>query len=119
MAMTLVEAVAAPANSTNIDSSEPKLVRVDPDMVALFAEVDAILCAALAPARFLPALPVTGCALVEPRWAGRSCGAPVRARRAPVRHVRAVQRSPPGRAHARDDASNDSKERQVMASLQK
>lgn len=93
--MTHINTVAAPANSDTIGSAELEILYLDPDIAALFAEVDAILCEALNPARCPPAPPAIGCALPRPRSAGRSWGAPVRPRSAPVRPVRAVQRSPP------------------------
>jgi hypothetical protein len=92
--MTPINTVA-PATNDTIGSPETEILYLDPDTAALIAEVDAILCAALTPARRPPAPPATGCALVEPRSAGRSSGALVRPRRGPVQPVRAVQRGPP------------------------
>jgi hypothetical protein len=86
---------AALATSDTIDSPESEILYLDPDVEALIAEVDAILCAALTPARQSPAPPATGCAVIEPRLAGRSCGALARPRSGPVQAVRAVQRGPP------------------------
>lgn len=88
---------AAPATSDTIDSPESEILYLDPDVAPLIAEVDAILCAALTPARQPPAPPATGCAVIEPRLAGRSRGALFRPRSGPVRPVRAVQRGPPNR----------------------
>ena len=88
---------AAPPTSDTIDSPESEILYLDPDVTALIAEVDAILCAALTPTRQPPAPPATGCAVIEPRLAGRSSGALVRPRSGPVQPVRAVQRGPPNR----------------------
>jgi hypothetical protein len=104
--MTHLETAAAPAASDTTGSPETEILYLDPDIAALIAEVDAILCAALAPARRLPAPPVTGCALVEPRSAGWSCGALVRPRRGPVQPVWAVQRGPPTREQPATKANN-------------
>jgi hypothetical protein len=94
--MTHINTVAAPASSDVIGSVvEPEILSLDPDVAALFAEVDAILCAALGPARYPPAPPATGCALPRPRSAGRSWSVLVRPQAGPVHPVRAVQRSPP------------------------
>ncbi len=86
---------AAPATGDTIGSLETEILYLDPDIAALIADVDAILCAALTPARQQPAPPATGWAVLEPRSAGRSSGALVRPRSGPVQPVRAVQRSPP------------------------
>jgi hypothetical protein len=93
--MTHLDTVAASATSDTAASPEPEILYLDPDTAALFAEVDAILCAAPAFARQPPAPPVTGCALVRPRSAGRPCGYRMRPRRAPTQPVRAVERGPP------------------------
>jgi hypothetical protein len=93
--ITHINTVATPANSDTIGSAELEILCLDPDIAALFAEVDAILCEALNPACRPPAPPATGCALARPRSAGRSWGALVRPRSAPVHPARAVQRSPP------------------------
>jgi hypothetical protein len=92
--MTHINIVAAPMNDALDDTAE-SVRYLDPDIAALFAEVDAILCAALQPARRPSAPPATGCALMNPRLAGRSWGVLVRPRPGPVHPVRAVQRSPP------------------------
>jgi hypothetical protein len=94
---TQLGTAAAPTTSDTIGTVEPEILHLDPDTAALIAEVDAILCAALTPARRPPAPPATGCALVGPRSCGRSCGALVRPRRGPVHPVWAVQRGPPTR----------------------
>jgi hypothetical protein len=107
---------AAPANSDTIDGPESGILCLDPDVAALIAEVDAILCAALTPARQPPAPPATGCAVIEPRSAGRSCDGLVRPRSGPVQAVRAVQRGPPNSRTAREQKSSSRRERQVMAS---
>ncbi len=94
--MTHITTVVAPAiNDTS--SLEPEILFLDSDVVALIAEIDAILCAAPTPARVLPAPSVSGCALAGPRSTGRSCDTPGRARRGPVSAVFAVQRSPPNK----------------------
>lgn len=98
--MMQCSAVAAPAS---IGTTEPAqlampLVVDDPSVVMeLIAEVDAILCEAVAPRRRRPAPPAVGCALCEPRRAGRSWGEVLPGRRQDqVHRVDAVQRSPPG-----------------------
>jgi hypothetical protein len=106
--MMHINTMAAPVNSDPIGSAEPEILYLDPDIAALFAEVDAILCAALSPARCPPAPPATGCALTRPRSAGRSCGVTVRPRSGPVHPVRAVQRSPPA---PNQPATNDQRPR--------
>lgn len=84
-----------------IESPELEILDLAPDVVALIDEIDAILCAALAPVRRPPAPPVTGCALLS---SGRLAGPVVRwsalGRRPvqPVSAVRAVQRGPPNRS---------------------
>lgn len=86
----------APATGDSVGVLEPEILYLDPDTAALIAEVDAILCAALAPARRSPAPPDAARALVRRQSAGGPCGAAqVRSRRGPVQSVRAVQRSPP------------------------
>jgi hypothetical protein len=72
-------------------------------VIDLFAEVDAILCAALRPRRHPPA---TGRAVPRPRLGGRASGGCAHPRRAPIHQRRATQRSPPNRMS----------ERQVMTS---
>lgn len=104
--MTHINTVAAPTTNDTVGNPETEILYLDPDIATLFAEVDAILCAALAPARWPPAPPATGCALVGPRSAGRSCGALVRPRRGPVQPVRAVQRGPPTREQPATKVNN-------------
>ena len=103
---TQLGTVAAPTTSDTIGTVKPEILHLDPDTAALIAEVDAILSAALTPARRPPAPPATGCALVGPRSAGRSCGALVRPRRGPVHHVWAVQRGPPARQQPATKVNN-------------
>lgn len=93
--MTHLDTVAALATSDTAGRLEPEILYLDPDIAALFAEVDALLCAALAFTCRPSAPAVAGCALVRPRSAGRSCGAAVRPRGAPLQPVRAMQRGPP------------------------
>jgi hypothetical protein len=112
--MTNTTRMAAPATIDPLGDLdlELQLLESDPDVVALFAEVDAILCAALAPRRCPPAPPATGSAHPgRPRSAGRSRGALLRPRRAPVHHVRALPRSPPPPAHLTRDPDRRSRER--------
>lgn len=96
-ARTPWERTAAPANSDSpADRIRDELWTI-PDEIALFAEVDAILCEAeqLSSSRRTPAPPVTGCALSRPRSAGRSWMQDDNRWHAPLHPVRAVQRSPP------------------------
>jgi len=93
--MTHLGAVAAPTTSDTIGSPETEILYLDPDTAALMAEVDAILCAALAPSRRPPMPPATERALVEGRSAALVGDALVRPRHGPARPVRAVQRGPP------------------------
>lgn len=89
-------AVAAPTNPH--DPPVPAEDRaLEPTVIALFADVDAILCAAaarLVRRRRPPAPPVTGCARPEPWSAGRSWQGSAAWWRVPAHPVRAVQRSP-------------------------
>jgi hypothetical protein len=48
--MTHLGTVAAATTSDTTGWAEPEMLYLDPDTAALFAEVDAILCAALTPA---------------------------------------------------------------------
>src|ERR1700690_4540441 len=93
--MTHLGTVVARTTSETIGRAERGIRCSGPDIAALVAEVDAILCAALLRARRPPAPPATRCAVVRPRPAGRTCGALVGPRRGPVQPVRAVQRGPP------------------------
>ena len=116
--MTHISTVAAPADNATIATIEPEILYLDPDIAALFAEVDAILCAALDPARCPPAPPATGRAVIRPRSAGRSWVVLVRPRPGPIHPIRAVQRSPPPTKHPAIMRSKTPSERQVMASQQ-
>ncbi len=92
-----------PVDANGVDmngyASGEVLCLLDRDVTELFADVDAILCAALQPRRRPPAPPATGCALDGPRSAGRSLDGSARARREWTRRhagpVRATQRGPP------------------------
>lgn len=97
--MTPCSVMTTPASPDTIEPAEPasSLVVDDPSVVlALFTDVDDILCAAVAAHCRRPAPPVTGCALREPRCAGRS-SAHRSPRRwdAPVHRLAPMQRSPP------------------------
>ncbi len=78
--MTQLSTAALPAASDTIGGLEFEILDLDPDVAALIAEVDAILCAALTPARRPPTPPVTGCTFVRPvgwsvlRWGGSPSG---------------------------------------------
>lgn len=91
--------IAAPAAPDTIAPEElaQSLGMDDPAMViSLIAEVDAIFCAAEAPRCQRPTPPAIGCALLEPRCAGRSLESTGRRpRRGPARRMTPVQRSPP------------------------
>ena len=70
--MTHISTAPAPADNDTFGGSDLNVLYLDPDIVALFAEIDAILCAALDPALCPPAPPVTGCPRRGPgRLAGR------------------------------------------------
>ena len=115
--MTHISTVATPANET-IDVAEPTVLYLDPDIAALFAEVDAILRRALDPALRPPAAPATGCPPQKLRsTSGPAWGELVRSRATPFRSVWAVQRSPPDRT-TRDHDQHNHCGRQVMASQQ-
>jgi hypothetical protein len=93
--MTQCAMMGPPAAPSSTELAE-SLSLDDPSVVALMAEVDAILCAAEAPDRQRPTPPVIGCALREPRCAGRSCQKQATPpRNQPVRRVDPLQRSPP------------------------
>jgi hypothetical protein len=77
------------------DMSELALRLLDQDVIDLFADVDAILCAALRPRRRHPGPPATGCAFSRPRWPGRAPGGCAHPRRARIHQRRATQRGPP------------------------
>src|SRR5438309_11629697 len=91
------ERTAAPADSDSPAHPTRDELSTVPEEIALFAEVDAILCEAeqLSSIRRRPAPPVTGCALRGPRSAGRSWMQEDNRWHAPLHPVRAVQRSPP------------------------
>jgi hypothetical protein len=95
--MTHITTAATLANNDTFGGSDLNVLYLDPDIAALFAEVDAILCAALDPALCPPAPPVTGCPPMRSRSTGRSRGALARRRTRPMQPVWAVQRSPPTR----------------------
>ena len=88
---------AAPVDSENSDSRPRVQLFALPEEIALFVEVDAILCDAAArlTCRQRPAPPVTGCALRGPRLAGWAWLEPGGRWRVLPHAVRAVQRGPP------------------------
>jgi hypothetical protein len=95
--MTSLGTAAVPAASETIGSLEFEILDLDPDVAALMAEVDAILCAAPTSARRPPPPPVAGSDIARP---GRRDGPAVRRtapRPAPAHPVRARQRGPPTR----------------------
>lgn len=92
-------AAPAPASTTEPVALATALGIEDASAVlALIAEVDAIFCAtAEVPVCRRPAPPAIGCALGEPRRAGRSSPAgSFRSHGEPVRQFDPMQRSPPG-----------------------
>jgi hypothetical protein len=104
--MTLVGAVAVPPNSDTVSDGDIEILELDPDVVELLTEVDAILSAALAAVCRPPKPLAIGCAVVKTR---RLIGRELRwcaLRRGPVRPVRAAQRSPPA-PPLRDDDHHD------------
>jgi hypothetical protein len=90
---------AVPVASGAIDGLEFEILALDPDVAALIAEVDAILCAALTRARRPPPPPVTGSDFSIPGRLDGPAGRRSAPRRAPVHPVRAAQRGPPTREH--------------------
>jgi hypothetical protein len=90
--MTQTSVAAIPVGS---DMSDLDLVLLDQDVVELFDDVDAILCAALRPRRRRPAPPVAGCAFSRPRFVARSSGDFTHPRPGRIHQHRATQRSPP------------------------
>lgn len=90
--MTHTDVAPTPVSS---DMSDQALRLLDQDVVDLFAEVDAILCAALRPSRRHPGPLATGCAFSRPRLAGRPSGGCAHPRRARIHQRRATQRGPP------------------------
>jgi hypothetical protein len=116
--MTHQNVVAAPPDSDAFGIAEPEILVLDPldaEVATLFAEVDAILCAALNPHRCSPAPPAIGCALAGPRSSGWSCGVLLGPRHAPARPARATERGPPSCKPTRDPTRRRCR-RQVMAS---
>ena len=97
----MMAAPVLPGTSESVQLLVAPVVTSDPSPVlALFTEVDAILCEAAAALRRRPAPPAIGCALREPRCAGRSWHMHTpRPRNAPAERVDPMQRSPP-RRHA-------------------
>ncbi len=91
----------APPTSDTSDSPESEILYLDPDVLALIAEIDEILCAALTLDRQPLSPPATGSGAIEPRLGGRSSGAVVGVRSGPAQPVRAVQRGPPNLRTAR------------------
>jgi hypothetical protein len=90
---TQLGTVAAPTTSDTIGTVEPEILHLDPDTAALIAEVDAILSAALTPARRRPAPPATGRALVG--WSVVWCTGPPSARTSAPRLGRSTRPSGP------------------------
>lgn len=91
--------VPAPHTPDEASRQSPALLLDDdPSVIVLFAEVDAILCAAAACSpRRPPAPPAAGCAPRGPRPAGRTSTPRQRRWASPAGDVLAVQRSPPSR----------------------
>jgi hypothetical protein len=91
--MTHTDVAPTPVSS---DMSDQALRLLDQDVIDLFAEIDAILCAALRPRRLRAGPPATGwCAFSRPRLAGRASGGCAHPRRARIHQRRATQRGPP------------------------
>ena len=101
---------AAPATSDTIDSPESEILYLDPDVAALIAEVDAILCAALP---YPSAAGATSHRLRRHRapvgWQVERCTGPPAERTSAA--VRAVQRGPPNREQPASKSSIDVKGR--------
>ena len=95
--LTSVDTTAASTTSAIAGTLELDIVDLDPDVTALIADVDAILCAALTPARARrPPVPrVTGSDRPRLDRLGGPSVRPSAPRHAPGQHVQAVQRSPP------------------------
>jgi len=113
-ALMLWTRTAAPTDSET-STSRPRVRPCPlPEEIALFIEVDAILCDAAArlTCRQRPAPPATGRALRGPRAAGRAWLEPSGRWRVPPHAVRAVQRGPP--AHRTDQHRRE----EVMSSQQ-
>ncbi|WP_142239368.1 hypothetical protein [Mycobacterium sp. ST-F2] len=96
---TMMAAPVPPSAGESVQLLVAPVVTNDPSPdIALFAEVDAILCEAAATLRRRPAPPAIGCALDEPRCAGRPWHSHTpRPRNAPATRVYPMQRSPPQR----------------------
>ena len=96
---TMMAAPVPPSAGESVQLLVAPVVTNDPSPdIALFAEVDAILCEAASALRRPPAPPAVGCALREPRCAGRSWNMHMpRPRNAPADRVDPMQRSPPQR----------------------
>ncbi|BBZ45406.1 hypothetical protein [Mycobacterium parmense] len=101
-----------------VDTAESEILNLDPDVVALLAEIDDMLCEATQPARVAPPSPATGCALARRHCGGPAGGVAGRSRDLPTRPVRAVQRSPPTTKPTLQKDDHERSERQVMASQQ-
>jgi hypothetical protein len=113
--MTREDLIGMPATEDTISEIEWEIRFLDPDVNALIAEVDAILCAALTThRRSLAPSPATGA--VRSRSAGRSCSVLIRPWRRPACAVRAMQRSPRTVHDPAATGTQPSSERQVMAS---
>jgi hypothetical protein len=101
--MTREDLIGMPATEDTISEIEWEIRFLDPDVNALIAEVDAILCAALtAHRRSLAPSPATGAARSRSRSARRTHGVLIRPWRRPAYPVRATQRSPPDQPQPRD-----------------
>lgn len=93
--MPCVGTATVPTASGTIESLEFEVLGVDPDVAELIAAVDAILSAAMTTACRLPAPPVTGYHFPRPGRLDSPAARRSAPRRAPVRPVQAMQRSPP------------------------
>jgi hypothetical protein len=98
---------AAAAVARPFLDDEWEIVCLDPDVHALSAEVDAIMCAALRPRRCPPAPPATGCAVRRSCSASLPGGGGALIRRVVALRVDASQRGPP-RRHRQCNHSGDS-----------
>lgn len=97
MQKTTLAAPAPPSTTEPIALATALGIEDASVVLALIAEVDAIFCAtAEVPVCRRPAPPAVGCALTEPRPAGRSSRAGAsRPQGEPVRQFEPMQRSPP------------------------
>jgi hypothetical protein len=109
--MTSLGTAGVPAASGTIGSLEFEIVDLDPDVAALIAEVDAILCGVLTSARRPSAPPVAGSDITRPGRLDRPAVRRSAPRPAPVHPVRAVQRGPPTREQPVTKARSDVKGR--------